>query len=478
MSEGLGERSFSKHSAIAFARLSGDANPLHVDEVASRRLMFGVPVVHGMCLVLWALERLGFRLGGVRRLLSLKVIFRAPVRWGQEVSCWLDSVGEDEAKLSVRSGQATHCTIALSFDTTAELEPRPRRGLPEASASRDLSFEEATSARGELELLLEPAETESLFPGLCEFLPHTQIALLLASTRLVGVVCPGLHSIYSQLTLTRTQHPNDTPSTKATYAVRSANPRYRKLILALATPSLEGTVEAFVRPGTIQQRSTHELQRLVHHREFEGQRALVIGGSRGLGEACAKLLAMGGARVRLTYRSGRDDAAGVADEIGRSGGDCDTARLDVVSGEGVADVIEFAAPTHVYYFATPFIGRSERFDAQLFRRFCEYYVDGFATVVEALAARSTPSAIFYPSTVFLEAPEQGFAEYLAAKAAGEGLCLAYSVGLKNVRVHKSRLPRLATDQTAGLTPSLAHDPSDVMLEELRRFREDRGTKPV
>ncbi|HNC74922.1 MAG TPA: MaoC/PaaZ C-terminal domain-containing protein, partial [Elusimicrobiota bacterium] len=32
----------------AFARLSGDANPLHVDPAAARRLLFGRAVVHGV----------------------------------------------------------------------------------------------------------------------------------------------------------------------------------------------------------------------------------------------------------------------------------------------------------------------------------------------------------------------------------------------------------------------------------------------
>ena len=49
---------------------------------------------------------------------------------------------------------------------------------------------------------------------------------------------------------------------------------------------------------------------------LEGKTALVTGGSRGIGRAIALELARAGARVTLSYRSGRDEAEGVAQEVG------------------------------------------------------------------------------------------------------------------------------------------------------------------
>ena len=42
--------------------------------------------------------------------------------------------------------------------------------------------------------------------------------------------------------------------------------------------------------------------------EFANVRALVIGGSRGLGEITAKIIAAGGGDVWITYRRGKEDA--------------------------------------------------------------------------------------------------------------------------------------------------------------------------
>jgi len=49
-------RAFSLEDQLAFAALSGDFNPIHVDPLLARRLLFGAPVVHGVHLLLWGLE--------------------------------------------------------------------------------------------------------------------------------------------------------------------------------------------------------------------------------------------------------------------------------------------------------------------------------------------------------------------------------------------------------------------------------------
>jgi 3-oxoacyl-[acyl-carrier protein] reductase len=49
---------------------------------------------------------------------------------------------------------------------------------------------------------------------------------------------------------------------------------------------------------------------------LEGRTALVTGGSRGIGRAIAASLAEAGATVVIGYRSGADEAAEVADEVG------------------------------------------------------------------------------------------------------------------------------------------------------------------
>jgi len=96
---------------------------------------------------------------------------------------------------------------------------------------------------------------------------------------------------------------------------------------------------------------------LVSKAEFHGVRALVIGGSRGLGEVAAKLVAAGGAHVTITYKSGKADADAVAAEIQKWGGRCEAMAYDVRREAAPQLAALQQPPTHIYYFATPTIAQ-------------------------------------------------------------------------------------------------------------------------
>jgi 3-oxoacyl-[acyl-carrier protein] reductase len=70
---------------------------------------------------------------------------------------------------------------------------------------------------------------------------------------------------------------------------------------------------------------------------LEGRTALVTGGSRGIGKAIAAELADAGATVVLGYRSGADEAEGVASEIGGR-----AVQADVSEAEDAQRLVEEA----------------------------------------------------------------------------------------------------------------------------------------
>ena len=70
---------------------------------------------------------------------------------------------------------------------------------------------------------------------------------------------------------------------------------------------------------------------------LEGKRALVTGGSRGIGRAIAAELAGAGAEVVIGYHRGRDEAASLAEEIGGT-----AVQADVSSPEEAARLVEEA----------------------------------------------------------------------------------------------------------------------------------------
>lgn len=78
--------------------------------------------------------------------------------------------------------------------------------------------------------------------------------------------------------------------------------------------------------------------------EFDGKVALVTGGGSGIGEACAKDLARGGAKVLVTDIN-LEAAERVAEEIKADGGEAAAYRLDSASPDDNEKAVAFAEET-------------------------------------------------------------------------------------------------------------------------------------
>ena len=185
---------------------------------------------------------------------------------------------------------------------------------------------------------------------------------------------------------------------------------------------------------------------------FARVNALVIGGSRGLGAAASKILALGGAKVALTFRSGR----GRRRRRGRRNRrDPDAVPDSAVRPEPRRVFLAGSrSPTAnaVFMFATPRIrqGTPKALDRTLFATYFEAYVEKLwqlCSFIEAL--RRDKKVVYVPSSTFVEAGSKGFLEYAMAKSAAEALAADVNASFRHVRVLSTRLPQLKTDQTAS-----------------------------
>lgn len=79
-------RTITAANVDAFAELSGDNNPLHVDEAYAQKTVFGKRVVHGMLLGGLVSQLVGMQLPGRRALLLKESLeFKKPVFIGDTV---------------------------------------------------------------------------------------------------------------------------------------------------------------------------------------------------------------------------------------------------------------------------------------------------------------------------------------------------------------------------------------------------------
>lgn len=444
------ERTFTLVDQRCFAALSGDHNPLHLDPLVARRSILGGVAVHGVHVLLWALDRLATETS-FSCFEKLRVNFDRGVLVDEKVQCvWKNEGTRWVGRITGDVGTLARVSLV---PLTVPSSPWPGRTEIPVSDCKEYDLSELIDLSGNLDLSL-PAIWRDMFPNLAGASPPVMVATLLATTRLVGMQCPGLHSIYSALQLNYVSLPDARGSgdLHLHYNVVRADPRVRLVDIGIEVGPIRGVVNTLVRPKPFAQPRLADMLPSVPPAAFARQNALVIGGSRGLGELAAKLLAAGGARVTLTWRQGEAEALAHAQEAESIGLNIQTMKFDVAAPPTTAPV-PILRYTHLYYFATPHIqhGTKGQFNPAVFAEFLECYVSGFARTIEWFRPRAEADArVWYPSTVFLTEMNADFGEYTAAKACGETLCRHLAEQLAPMTFITPRLPRLATDQTQTL----------------------------
>ena len=134
LSLGMSE-SFSKEVSdsdiVGFATVSGDTNPVHLEEDFARQTRFKERIAHGLLSASFISAVLGTRLPGPGCIyLSQNLKFRAPVRIGDTVTAkaTITDIDWDKGKVSLE----TVCTVGdkVVVDGQAQLLVSRRQAIP------------------------------------------------------------------------------------------------------------------------------------------------------------------------------------------------------------------------------------------------------------------------------------------------------------------------------------------------------------
>jgi acyl dehydratase len=470
----LAKRLFNELDQERFAAASGDRNPMHMDALQARRMQAGAPVVHGVHLLLWALDAFSAAKPDLPPVRSIRAQFSKFVYLDQPVEVVLQQQDSKRARLSILVENTIRTKVTCGFDGSVEDGPTEEASSPDLESSMkapmDLDLESIAGRSGHFRFAMTPDVALDLFPSATRWLGTRRVAALAASTYLVGMVCPGLYSIYNELSVSSYTEPNEEEVLH--FKVTEADFRYRSVEQRMSGGGLIGTVNSFIRTRPVSQVPIEALRNIVRPTEFSGSVTLIVGGSRGLGELTAKIIGAGGGRVIITWNRGKMDADRVADEIRAAGGSCEILPYDArrPAAEQLASLTE--SPTHFYYFATPHIFRpeSEIFAAKRLDEFLDFYVRGFWELARALRDRQPGISMFYPSSVYVTDRPAGMTEYSMAKAAGETLCADINQSWSPAKVLVRRLPRLPTDQTASVSQAEEADSVETMLPIVREVQ--------
>jgi NADP-dependent 3-hydroxy acid dehydrogenase YdfG len=429
-----------------------------------------------MHIVLWALDQ--FAANNAQLPPALKVLrahFEKFLYLDELATVQLAGQSAKRSRLLVQVGDVPRLRLTLDFgepeDGKVEWNVGSLAKIASEQTPLNPAFTELANMSGLLQFRMGVEDATRMFPKATAWLGADRIAMLAATTHLVGMICPGLHSIYSELSLRMQANVHSTRD--LAFRVVEADERYRAVQIEVAGGGMTGVLETTARLPPVEQATMQSLSDILDRTEFAGDFVLVIGGSRGLGELTAKVIASGGGHVIITWQSGNEDAERVAAEIRTAGGSCDVIRYN--AQDTVDEQLKEleVSPTHAYYFATPAIFKSASsvFSAQRLQDFLTIYVDGFWRLVEFLHERNKEIAVFYPSSIAVTERPSGMTEYTMAKAAGEILCDDLNKAMAPLHIIVSRLPRLLTDQTASVMSTETVPAVNTMLPIVREVQQ-------
>jgi NAD(P)-dependent dehydrogenase (short-subunit alcohol dehydrogenase family) len=199
-------------------------------------------------------------------------------------------------------------------------------------------------------------------------------------------------------------------------------------------------------------------------RSLAGYAAFVTGGGSGIGLACATRLAVDGATVTITGRSGDRLAAGVAAiEEAAPGADVRPVPADVTDEDALAAAVASAAePTGrldgivVSAGGSETIGPLTQVDAEAWRRTVDLNLTGTLLTIKhgaRIMARQGGGSIVAISSVAGAVTHRWFGAYGPAKAGIDMLCrvAADELGASGVRVNSVRPGLTRTDLVEAIT---------------------------
>ena len=460
----LGQRSYSLEQQLEFARFSGDYNPIHINPVQARKTLMGECIVHGVACVLWSLDLFCTRFKTTPT--SLRIEFKKPIRLDSEVACFWN---EDKGSLRIMSDQdevlftikLTDLLPSESIDHGALLDEFPLQEIPLEPNLQTVSEGEVFAPRfgGDHSI------GEQLFPELCSRIGVSVVYEVALLSSVVGMQLPGLHSLFSGARVSFSGNAHDV---EPGIEVIKKDDRFGLIELAYHGRNIDADLAAFVRPYYKPKTCQDLVELLPPHVTLRGKKVLIVGGSRGIGAAVARVAGLSGADVTLTFVHGKEDAENVCSDIqDHTGQSAHAIQLDV------KDATSFDVAYDVLcYFATPkiFGKTSNSFELDRFERLYTVYCKAFGKIAREFLMAGGRS-IYYPSSVAVDQDVRGLEEYKVAKEIGEKVCgsLGQEFGAK---VIIDRLDRVETDQTLTVSNVPSSDAASIAVSIVEKLADD------
>ena len=456
---------FGRRLVRLFAAASGDDHPLHTSRELSRLTPYGEPIVYGILQGLAALGAVRQEPGWI--LWGVGFDFLGSAVPGVDYGLEVERLAEDRVRVRIQDGRLPVMTANVAFGRPGEAA----RGGAGAAAPEGAGWRTKGAYRPDREALSAVMAATGLDQP---WITPGHVAALMWASHLVGVeqrhervFLVGVKALFGE-------PPEGEGFDGEAWVERTGG---RGEIVLAGRFGVAGSAFGSLRVGAARLASPpapdgDRLRALLGGPApgAAGGMALVIGGSRGLGAALARGLALRGYRVLATYSRGAGPAAEEAG-IELLQGDArshrwygEVARRILGDCEGLEVLVVNAWPAIRPLSISPGSARRAR----------RHLADGLAIVTEALAsllpALRPGGWNVLVSSAYVGSPRPYFSHYIAGKAAAEALVRSAALEHPAVRHLIVRPPKLKTHQTSSALGGSALDVEPMAAAVIERLR--------
>lgn len=449
------KRIFKLKDQITFSKLSGDFNPIHLDKEWARKEYPGEIVIYGVLILLWAIESTSHQ----NQISMIKARFIQPALLNDELD--LEKKIENDKQIiliSIRKNLVAR--FELLYDKNLKIKNSfSISKFDSFTYPKKLSFEELVIDKGIVYLSNRDLELSSIYPNSSKYLGDLALKGLLNISRLVGMYCPGLRSIFSTIDISIISNPKDLE-----YNVIKANRKLGYSKINVNGLNLNGTVSAYFTEDYIEEEI--ELKNIKSN-NYKDSSALVIGSS-GLGRVVSNILLENNGKVVLTSRNLKKKN-NLNQNIVNYCPNLTLMELDIEEKDSINSFFkDLKSPIKsLYYFPSPriFRRRLKEVSSKDLNDFLNIYVFKYIQFVEMFLNSGkcgNKLIIGYPSSVAINQKLTDQFEYYSAKKIGEYACDLLLKKFKSLDIVIKRFPRLSTRQTNSFLKVETENSSDVM----------------
>ena len=459
-------KNFTLKDSLDFSSITGDYNPIHLNEEYARRSIAGKPVVHGVNLIFWALnEYLKIKKKKIQ-IKNINAIFNKFILIKEKVKMKISKDIKKKVMIEFFNSE-NYAKISFNYKIIKNINNKViSKEKVKKFSSKFNEFSKLANIikhRAKVfkeEPLLNRKILQKKFIYLFKYCNLDQSLDLSAITRFVGMRVPGLNSILYSIKLNSNKNRDE-----INFKIKNYDKRFNLINLFMKGLSFEGSIMTFIRPNNKNKKLSKFPK--IPKNFFSSQRSLVIGGTKGLGESTVNILSNGSAKILLSYYSGKKDALKLRKK------NTDIFYLNIeknLNSEQIKKIRKFK-PTHLYYFATPkiFVGEAMNFNVKKFDYFNKYYLTGFDKIFQ-IVDKENLKIVFSPSSIAVNKPTGKLFEYACSKSAMETYFNYLNNKFPSIQFYYPQLEKIRTEQTLTTFNEKMKSPDIEITKYLKKIK--------